>query len=56
MQPDRFLVKFPDGTEFSSNDPKEVQDRAEEYAESHLGEYVHLFQHAYSFKGERDGD
>ena len=56
MQPDRFLVKFADGTEFTSQDPKEVQDRAEAYAAEHLGELVHLYQHVYSFQGVKDGD
>jgi len=54
--PNRFLVKMSDGTEFSSNDPKEVQDRAEAYATEHLGERVDLYQHVYSFTGVKDGD
>lgn len=54
--PARFLVKLPDGSEFSSNDPKEVQAHAEAYASEHLGEYVHLYQHVYSFQGVKDGD
>lgn len=54
--PNRFLVKLPDGSEFSSNDPKEVQDRAEAYATEHLGDRVDLYQHVYSFTGVKDGD
>lgn len=54
--PARFLVKLPDGSEFSSNDPKEVQARAEAHASEHLGEFVHLYQHVYSFQGVKDGD
>ena len=55
-QPHRFLAIAENGTPIASGaEPKAVQDRAQDYAEAHKGQYVHLYQHAMSLRCS-DGD
>lgn len=55
-QPDRFLAMTEHGVPFASGgEPQVVQNMAQDYAEAHKGEYVHLYQHAMSLRCA-DGD
>lgn len=54
--PVRFIAKNEAGeTVVSGTDPQSVQELAQDYAEAHKGEYVHLYQHAMSLRCS-DGD
>lgn len=57
IDPMRFMSRLDDGSVLTeSNDPQEVQRAAEEHAEAHPDQAVHLYQHVFSVKRSDDGN